>query len=774
MKKKKITADPTDPPKKNPYIDFEYIGEENSLKDQIMERFHAYERMRWLWDPYYYENLAFYSGRQYLQWNPALNALDLVLPVRPGYTQAASNLILGKCRMLISRLTGTQPTAQVLPNTGSDADRLAARACRKILQHNYFNNGYREEYIEAAAINVVEGNAWIETIWDECGGKAFVEYEMEPSMVQVQMEAQQEGETFDKELSEKLAGMEPEKEEQPQEAMPPQDGMPAPGGETPEMPENPAEMAQEENPLQKPEMEAMSIPELDDSGKQVMKPKIGPDGKPVILDTFFEGKVDKTAVGPFNMYYDMTCRRWKDVFDYVRTEFKTIDYVRNNIPNCSDIKEEDGEQQGPNPWENIFSMQVDMNPNNSKTGLTVYIYRCKSCEDFPEGLEVTIVKDKIRIARPMPVLRGERLPASFCKSIMIPGVMRGMSIVEHLKNPQTLRNKLLSQHIENAKLAETYRIMAQAGTQFSDVITTEAGVVLTYAQGVNPPTVMNMPQLPSTMMQLIDLMDQDMDIISGVSRVSQGVVPENITSGDMMEIATENDQAIHVPESETFNDMVADSCSLELRYMQAKCKREILIRFLGHNGKLITDKFKAAIIRNNFDVIVSQGRLGNNSRSVQRKNIETMLPIVTQGQGTPTQQKIIIDKSIDFMFGGEEEILVDEVNKQENYIRDIINDIQKSGDIPDFEVHPPPFVSFEVWEYELKNTMLDPDFKNWPEVCKDRMMGLWLEVSKKLEEMQLRANMLMGGPAGGGQPEQGPQAPTPPAGPKQTGPQDEA
>lgn len=777
MKKteKRITseAEPLDAVADLPYIDYEYCGVLDDLWQQIKGRFESYEQSRSLVDPYFYQCLAFFSGRHYMRWNPTLNCLDPILPVNPLYTQAVSNLILPHCRGLIAKLLKPKPNAQVLPNSGSDDDRLGALAGRKLLRHNYYNGGYEAEYAEAAAHIVIEGIGAIKTLWDHYGGRAYVKHELEPVMRTVMMEAQKEGQEFGVELDEHLRDPKGEiNEREPESAEGgPKSGTPEEDTEPSGTPENgeanepgPEEGASPAQPAG-PRLIPVEVPALDEQNKPIMRPRTDDQGNPIVLDEWFEGKVVKTAVSPFSLYYDMTVKKFRDLFDIVEVNYKSLDYIKNNIPNCQDLDESDCEQNNVSPWENIFSMQIDQSYMQVKTGLRVYEFYCKSCEDFPKGLQVIIVKDKIRAAGPMDTLEGEELPYSFGKYIQLPGALRGMSIVEFLMGPQSLRNKLLSQHVENAKLAETYRILTRNGGKFNDIVTTQTGVLISYT-GQDTPTIMPMPQLPSTHMQLIELMQKDMEFIAMQSATSFGFIPNNITSGDMLEGATENNYQAHFQDMETFANMIAHSCHLELLYEQHNRKSEIMIRYLGENGKLETDAFQAAILRNNVDVICLPGDVGNDSRQAQSKGIETLMPAIVNGQVDPVQAKLVVGKAVEGIFTGDEAFVIDQMNKDVNAARFMIDQIKQNAGRQGYEPVIMPYDKIEVWREEIRLKLTDrQEMSRWPGVARDMLFQFYQEVVDRVDKAQQSANAVPGEGAPGPGGPQGPPPSVKPGGP---------
>lgn len=712
----------------NPFIDIDYIGDPEHIVAQVKDKFEKYKLGRTVWDQFFYENVAWASGRQYMRWNRSTGTLQQVVPATERSVQAVSNFIMGKVRTIVSRQTSFGPSSQVLPNSSSDKDIYGARAGKLILQHNYYNLNLKKVYREGSLYSVIMGMGWFKTIWDECGGRAFVDYEEEPDMEEIAIEAKAEGESFGTELDQYLNNPQKEVEEHAQV-----------------------------QPTQK-----VMQPKLDERGQPIMKKKIGPNGKPVVKRAWFEGAIKKTAVNPFGLYYDTSLMDWRDNFDLIEVSFKSVETIKSDIPNCQDLSEDDVDVSQKNPWELMFEVSIDRNLQSARKGLMVYEYWCKACESFPDGLHVIIVKDKVRVARPMPVLRGERLPYSFFGYIALPGTMRHMGLPELLIPIQSVLNKLKSQAIENAEIVNNAKLMKNSTTKFTDTVTTEIGQVIEW-EGTHKPEYLQPWMLPQSHFELIKLMSDDMDFVSKVNKIAEGATDPSINSGAQVRDITENDLMVHEPETDELADAIADSNELELRYTQEMMPDKIQVRFFGTNGKLMTENFKGAVLRNNFSVRNIPGKMGNNSRQAQKSDLELVLPLVTQGQTDGKAKDDLIRKATEWLYWGENEPLVDEETQDINRIKRLILDLKtgKAKQVapkvpqppqvpgappatPDFShlpFHPMPFDDVEIWKREIELVLKSEDFEGeeWQEEQKNLLMDLWNECRLLLQKMQMQA-----------------------------------
>lgn len=768
---KKISPDASPVPAKSPYIDLDYIGDPKKLLNQIITKLESWRIARVLWDPKYYETLAIYVGRQHVWYNPGTKMLEPILYENPNGAQEVLNLIIGKVVTEISRFTSFGPTAQVLAETGSSRDALAARAAKMIIQNNYYNPDlhYQAEYARCAMYDIVQGHTFLKTYWDATGGRAYQEYDMEPDMMEIMFEAEKENESFPTELDEFLNDpvaesngddeMKKQKDETVDNAV--QSSEHATIQDLAQQGQIPGQPAQPGAQPPMPQGRSVQIPKIDDNGNPIMKRKME-NGKPKLKEFGYAGCVKKKARSPLDIYYNPSASNFEDLFDLIDTSYMSVDDIKTTIPNCEDINPDDKETNNLNPWQMIYGLTVDQNPQGQTSGLLVKEYWCKASPDFPRGLRVVIVKDEIRIATHMEVLEGDRLPYSHCFYHDI-GTMRGLGMVEKEMPKQKVINRLFNQYVDNASLFEVPHILTKTDTKFTEEPTNKGATRWNWS-GTTEPKPWNPNAMSPAHMQLINLTSEMMDQTSHVSKLAEGQVQPNITSAEMMQTALETSAQASNMETNRFQLMVADSDYLTLRFTQAKQDKEIMIRFMGQDGRLITDCFDAAVIKGNFSMAVQPGQIGNNSRAQQGADLKSFMPVILQGQvDDPDMKRIWLQKYMDYLNFGEENRTISEMNKQQNYARSWINEIKNSYDMPNIDVTVllQPFIDFKVWKDEIEDVLLDKDeFESWHMISRNRLMTLWHTVTNQITKMQQAAAQQVQT----GQPVPGAGLPKPPAG----------
>lgn len=703
----------------NLFIDETYIGDCDEILSEAKKRLDSYAAGRVIWDPFYYEALAYLSGRQYMEWNIKTSSLEYVRPTTNNSLRVTINKIIGKARAVVSHMTANLPTANVMPNSASNEDIFAARCAERWLSHSEFNGNMREVYREASRTTMCFGHSWIWTKWDEFGGKAF-----------------------------------------------------APIYETEDI-QKPCPDCTGDNPLYPMDQCGTC------NGTGVVsesKQKVDDQGKPVVQqDAYFEGEVEKKVLTPLQVYYPPETIVWEKCPDVVIGEFLNIDEIKATIPNCEDISWEDGESQNDNPWQQMVNFVVDKQSGAGQHGLMVYTYLAKASQDFPEGLELVWIKDKVRIARAMPVLKGDRLPLSHSKYIALPGLLRGMGLVEVLKATQTAYNKTMSQLLENnQRMNNVHWLVNKNTTKIVRTITNEGGQIIEYEGSAPPATSQSTAgSIVGVATAIEKILDMTFDYLSGVPKTMEGFADPSINSGVQDEAVSENAKAMHVPEIDDFVEQVADSCSVELQYVQKNLDTETLISFIGPDGRFVVDKFQGSMIADNWNVKMMPGSALTESKASQVKNIEMLLQVVMNGQADPEHKKVIMERGIELITHGERDKFVTDTMSKIMKVRRVIDDIKKGnvqmksiplGGQPDpmtgqaqmiqapdvFMPWHAPFAS--EWLDEIEMVLDSSDFdEKWPNQAKEALVQLWTYISmKKSQLMQQQAAMMGGQPQPGG------------------------
>lgn len=116
----------------------------------------------------WYLNIAFYFGKQYLQWLASTTLSKLVEPPAPSHrVRLVSNQVRRYVRKEISKATQEAPTGFVIPASGDDTDLLAARAGDAIIEHINREIKLKREIKRAAFFTSVCGTSFIKDWYEK-------------------------------------------------------------------------------------------------------------------------------------------------------------------------------------------------------------------------------------------------------------------------------------------------------------------------------------------------------------------------------------------------------------------------------------------------------------------------------------------------------------------------------------------------------------------------------------------------------------------------------
>jgi hypothetical protein len=159
--------------------------EDKALAQWTEEQFKKMKQARITTERQWYLNLAFYFGRQYVQFLGAglggNSAIKLITPKAPPWrVRLVVNRIRPIIRTEIAKLTAQRPTAYVVPASGEDQDKAAAKAAEQIWNAAYRDLEVHKLVRRSLWWGTICGNAYIKSYWDQSGegGQGSVKMEV--------------------------------------------------------------------------------------------------------------------------------------------------------------------------------------------------------------------------------------------------------------------------------------------------------------------------------------------------------------------------------------------------------------------------------------------------------------------------------------------------------------------------------------------------------------------------------------------------------------------
>ena len=187
-----------------------------------------------------------------------------------------------------------------------------------------------------------------------------------------------------------------------------------------------------------------------------------------------------------------------------------------------------------------------------------------------------------------------------------------------------------------ARVAGRPQLTAQRGSYTVAKHTNEAGLVIEYNPGFQPPQPLPLVELPSYVPMQQDRILADFEDISGQHEVSRGQAPgSGVTAGTAIAYLQESDDQYLTPQYRSdergFEKIAKQSLELFAQYVNLPRK----IRSLGADRTFDTMMLAGADIRNGTDVRVEKGSTISTSQVAKRAEIKEMvgLGMITPAQG---------------------------------------------------------------------------------------------------------------------------------------------
>lgn len=277
--------------------------------------------------------------------------------------------------------------------------------------------------------------------------------------------------------------------------------------------------------------------------------------------------------------------------------------------------------------EDSFLNMVGSGKTGRKECLVLEVW-IKRHPDFPKGGMVTIVGDTLaQVEEEYPYAHGEY---PFAKLDHIPsGKYYPESVITDLIGPQRELNRTRSQLVENKNIVGRPRYFAERGSIDVSKISGEPGQVVFTNPGLQPPQAMEMPQMPQYVMQSLDMLQQDMDDISGQHEISRGGTPNSqVTAATAISFLQEQDDSILAPTIESQEKAIRKVGRQYLALVHQYWATDRIVKITGEDGYFDALTFQGNSIEGtkvNRDVRVEAGSALSTSKAARQALIMDLL-----------------------------------------------------------------------------------------------------------------------------------------------------
>lgn len=344
-------------------------------------------------------------------------------------------------------------------------------------------------------------------------------------------------------------------------------------------------------------------------------------------DYEYEGDVEVELVSPFEIFADPLATTLEDAQWIVRAKVRKLDYFRSHYPERGELVKEEG------AW--LLSVQYELRIQSltgqgpSQTGVQTQMnnaaielaYYEKRSKKHPKGRMVVVANGILLCDKELPV--GD-IPFAKFDDIPITDKYYSEAIVTHLRPIQDQYNKVISKRAAwtNKMLAGKW-MAAKGSGLMQETLNDSSGEIVYYNPVPNaaPPSMMQVPVIPSYAYQEEDKLNQMFYDIAGEGDISRGVLPSAGIPAIGMQLLLEQDETRIGAMTEQHEHASARVFKLMLMYGEKFTSNDRLLKITDPNSQYLIKKYSGNDLKSEHDVIVNRGSLAPASKAVKRNDI---------------------------------------------------------------------------------------------------------------------------------------------------------
>lgn len=332
-------------------------------------------------------------------------------------------------------------------------------------------------------------------------------------------------------------------------------------------------------------------------------------------------------VTPFNLFVpDFRCMDIEDQPYIIHATTKTKAWVTNNFPM---IKNPALTASNDSILDDAY---LNMSGTQAMSANEILVleawFKPGAHPKLPNGGLVTIVGGQVApIAMLFPYKHGQY---PFAKLENIPsGKFYAHAMLDDLVPLQKEYNRTRSQIVEAKNMMGKLKLLAQQGSVDASKITSEPGQVIFYKPGFNPPSALDLPELPAYVMQQVEQLDADMKEISG-----QNDPNSQVTSATALSYVQEQDDTLLSDTTDSLESCTEKVGRLILAYVGQYWDTKRLVKVVGTNGEFDAVILLGSDLNNNTDLRVEGGSALPTSKAAKQAFLMDLLKL----QLIPPQQ----------------------------------------------------------------------------------------------------------------------------------------
>jgi hypothetical protein len=351
------------------------------------------------------------------------------------------------------------------------------------------------------------------------------------------------------------------------------------------------------------------------------------------------GEAAAESVSPFWVFPDPQAEHWEECGKLLDVRRRSLDWIRENYPR----KGRDVNEEGRFGIREYYEQRLkDMQGGSvsglaaggaSESGLPSALVKelwVKPSRDYPDGIYVVVANNVVLHNSGLPEWCEGSLPYFACVDKEIPTRIWGQATADDIKPINKLRNRAMSQIVENANLTGNPRVLLPIGCRVQpNSLKNKPGEVIPYVDlgGVRPSYLMP-PPLPRHVQDLPDKLLEDIMMVSGLNEPTfRSAAPTGVrTSSGLAQLIKEDDTRLGVI-IKSFYRMLSLVGGMLLKVVAYEYDDNRLGRVLGDHNNFDVFHFKGKDLlgrnvnlpgANYFDVRISTDT-GHRSKAAQQE-----------------------------------------------------------------------------------------------------------------------------------------------------------
>ena len=353
-----------------------------------------------------------------------------------------------------------------------------------------------------------------------------------------------------------------------------------------------------------------------------------------------EGDVDCCVVPFFELKFDTSCSTWDDIKWACHDKIRTVEYIKDVYG--KEVQAESG-LTATNLYEaKLLTLSAEgsgISYNKLTDSAVIHEYWELPSSKYPKGRRITTCADKV-LLYVEDIGFGEQddtereLPFFPFFHIKVPGRLIPTCLVEQLIPIQREYNKSRSQIIENKNLFGNPILIAPKGC-LDEEPTNEPGQFIEYNIVGSKPEYLQPPVMGTEIYQNIEILNAELEFVSGQHETSHGTTPTGVTSGTAIGFLQEQDDTKLGPSIANSIDCKRGYVRYLLKMVQKMYDVERTIRIAGDNKKVETIKFKGSDLTS-IDVRINESTMYQTSKAAMQ---DYVIKMVQYGLLVPTNER---------------------------------------------------------------------------------------------------------------------------------------